>query len=156
MDREGRCDAWLALTDDARFNLAATCRFLEKSGLVDRIECLSIDHWRDQRDSWRIAPFALELGPSSTAMDLYFALLDGGMAEIGFGATRIEPKPLDEACALVARLIRAARTNNRYYPPFLTGLAFPDAVRHRIGVTEALRMKREVEARIGGMLARLY
>jgi hypothetical protein len=157
VDAMGGCDAWTVDRDDARYSFLALQRFLINFFRGSMLyTCNSLVPPRDPRAPWSLQKLAVEANPAAASSDLHFKLIDGGQVAVRFGSSVIERKAMHEACALVAQLIRAARRNNRYYPPFLTGLNFPASVEDQITVPDATRMKRDLEEKIGALLSKMY
>jgi hypothetical protein len=157
VDAMGGCDAWTVDREDARFSYLALQRFLINFFRGSMIyTCHALVPPRDPRGPWSLQPLPVETNPAASSNDLHFKLIDGGQVAVRFGSNVIERHALHEACSLVAQLIRAARRNNRYYPPFLTGLNFPASVEDQITVPDATRMKRDLEEKIGALLSKMY
>lgn len=154
IDHNGNCDVWRVPENDAHFNLSANLVYLQPFAKGRPVEYSKVEQRTQQ--PWNFAgasamPRKLE-GPS----ELHFKLTDGGMVVVRFGARILEHQAMGAACHMVAELIRTARKNGAYYPPFLTGITFPPAIESRITLPEATRMKRQLENRIGVILEEMY
>lgn len=156
VDDQGRCDAWTTEKDDARYSLASNASYINRFSRGLPVECHRIERRPATKELWHFA----QLPPSNLAVDpaseLCFKLVDGGFVAVRFGARVIERQAMAAACSMVAQLIKAARKNNKYYPPFLTAVTYPPQIESRITIPEATRMKRELEGKIGRILASLY
>lgn len=156
IDDQGRCDGWTIGAEDADYSMRSVLRYINGLAKERPVELFVLDYRKEMREPWAFVrlPIADAKGPSST--DLHIELIDGGLVAVRFGPHVIERSALQDACAVVAQLIKATRKVNRYYPPFLTGITFPIAVQASIAIPDASRRKRELEQRIGQMLAAMY
>ncbi len=155
VDRDGSCDGWTVHEADAPYSLMANFRYIRNLLGGNAVEVYAVERRRGVRDTWHFGKIPLD-PPAESSSDLHFNLAEDGQVSIRFGSRTIERGAMSEACALVAQLIRAARKVNRYYPPFLTGVTFPPEMSKRISIPEATRVKRELEGRIGKILAAMY
>lgn len=156
VDPQGRCDGWTLDPPDAEYGLKSVLRYALGFAAGQSVECWQIDFRKDMHVPWVFVRVPFDAAPSPTTTDLHIKLIEGGLVAVRFGDHVIERSALQDACAVVAQLIKATRKANRYYPPFLTGITFPQAVQASIAVPEAVRRKRELEQKIGTMLAAMY
>ncbi len=156
VDASGRCDGWTLEKSDADYGQKSVLRYALGFAEGKPIECWQLDYRKDLREPWVFVRLPFDNAPSPTTTDLHIKLMDGGLVAVRFGEHIIERTALQDACGVVAQLIKATRKANRYYPPFLTGITFPQAIQAHIAIPEAVRRKRELEQTIGSMLAAMY
>ena len=156
VDDQGKCDAWTCAKEDARYSLASNASYISRFSRGLPVECYRIERRPAGKDLWHFAQLPAANLTVDPASELCFKLVDGGFVAVRFGTRMIDRQAMASACSLVAQLIKAARKNNKYYPPFLTSVTYPPQIEERITIPEATRMKRELEGKIGRILASLY
>lgn len=152
IDHDAQCDAWSVPQADAPFSMAANISYLESVSGGRGVEC----HIAESRVQQPWVFLAAPAKARASTSELHFKLIEGGMVAVRFGERVIERQAMPAACRLVAELIRAARSADQYYPPFLTGITFPPSIQSRITIPDATRTKRRLESQIGEILAAMY